>query len=173
MRFSGVALCAVALSLAACTPDIGGDDYSVVESGEFNEVYRGKITAKRKVIIRNATREEQRRGGGPNAGAGVGAVAGGAGLGLATNSVGGAVGGAVVGGIAGHLIGAELSKQKGFQYTVQLDDGRSISISQGLKPELSVGQKVMVIKGTPATKYAAATRTRVLPDDGAARADAW
>lgn len=61
----------------------------------------------------------------------------------AANSVGGNVGGAVVGGVAAHWIGAELSKQKGLQYIVKLDDGRSTWILQGVKPALSVEQQAM------------------------------
>jgi len=37
----------------------------------------------------------------------------------------------------------ELSKQKGLQYTVKLDDERSTSILQGVKPALSVEQQAM------------------------------
>jgi len=149
-------LALLALSASACTPDIGGQDYSVSDSGKLSQTFPGSIVRKRAIRIDNRSAEEQGR---PGVGALGGGVAGGvlgstigAGKGSKIATVGGALGGAVL----GNYIENQVSKQDGFEYTINLDDGRTISIAQGKEPQLQVGQRVLVIQGSK--------RTRVVPE---------
>lgn len=148
--------CVALMALSGCTPDMGGQDYAVTDAGQMSTILRGSIRSIRNVMISNVNPAQagSRQGMGP--GAGVGAVAGGVGLGAATKSTGGALAGALAGGVLGHLAQRRLEKQKGKQYEIALDDGRLVSVAQGLEPALSVGQRVMVIQGKE--------RTRVVPD---------
>ena len=67
-------LCCVGLSVlvSGCTPRIGGQDYSVSDSGKARS--RRCLVLQRPVVISNQRPENQ---GQPGAGAGVGAVTGG------------------------------------------------------------------------------------------------
>jgi outer membrane lipoprotein SlyB len=55
------------------------------------------------------------------------------------------------------LIEQKATEQQGMVYEVKLDQGGSVSISQGIEPMLSVGQRVKVI-------HSAKERSRVLPE---------
>lgn len=151
-------LCCVGLSVlvSGCTPRIGGQDFSVSDSGKASMTYRGVVISARPVVISNQRPENQ---GQPGAGAGVGAVTGGV---LAASTMGQGNGslaagalGAVAGGVAGHFVEKELTRQEGVEYTIRLEDGRTISVAQGKEPAISVNQNVLVIQGTQ--------RTRVVP----------
>ena len=151
-------LCCVGLSVlvSGCTPRIGGQDYSVSDSGKAAITYRGVVISARPVVISNQRPENQ---GQPGAGAGVGAVTGGlvAGstMGRGNGSLVAAGLGAVAGGVAGHFVEKELTRQEGVEYTIRLDNGNTISVAQGKEPVISVNQSVLVIQGTQ--------RTRVVP----------
>ncbi len=62
----------------------------------------------------------------------------------------GAIGGALIGGIAGDAAQAELSKQAGYEYVVQLDNGGLVTIVQGANELLVPGQKCLVLYGRQA-----------------------
>ena len=57
----------------------------------------------------------------------------------------GAVGGAVLGGYAGGKAQEGLSSQRGMEYIVKLDSGKSITLTQGDDVVFSVGQSVYVL----------------------------
>lgn len=141
--------------VTGCTPDIGGQDYSVGDSGNFSETLYGTIVSMRPVSIDNRDPKDQGKPGtGASAGMATGAILGsqvGGGRGRVVGLGLGALGGAV----AGNFIENKLSKQQGFEYTIKLDDGRTISVAQGKEPTLSASQRVMVIIGSE--------RTRVVP----------
>jgi outer membrane lipoprotein SlyB len=149
-------LCVSALFASGCTPNIGGHDYSVADSGSFSQVFNGTITAMKKVKIAGKSPEDQNQ---PGVGAGVGALAGGVGLGTTLGqgrgSIAAAGAGALLGGVLGHYAEKELTSQTGIAYTIRLDDKRTVSVAQGMEPQMTVGQRVQVIVGKK--------RTRVVP----------
>jgi outer membrane lipoprotein SlyB len=88
----------------------------------------------------------------PDEGIGAGAVLGGVGGGLVGSMFGkgggkiaAAAAGAAVGGIAGHKL--QNRTKKGREYTVKLESGAIISLTQGVTPSLGVGERVLLIHG--------------------------
>jgi len=83
------------------------------------------------------------------AGAASGAVGGSA---IGSNSrqnVIGAIGGAVVGGIVGAAIEQGATKQTGVESVVETSNGALLTIVQGDNLQMSVGDKVLVMYGSP------------------------
>jgi outer membrane lipoprotein SlyB len=150
--------CVGFLTISACTPKLGGDDYDVQSVGQVSKTLKGTIVATRKIKIRESDMPQQ-----PGAGAAVGGIGGA----VAGSTIGGgnkmplvsAVIGGVAGGFAGHAIEQKLKEQDGVEYQVQLDRGDLITIAQGKEPALSVGQRVLVIESS---KYRA--RSRIIAD---------
>lgn len=149
----------LALSLlcaSGCTPNIGGQDYSVGDSGHMSQTFPGTIVSMRSVVIANQSPKDQGKMG---AGAVVGGLAGGvlagSAIGKGTGSLAAGAVGALAGGALGHYAEKEMTRQNGVEYSVKLDDGRLISIAQGLEPRLSVGQRVTVIQGKERTRVVA------------------
>lgn len=148
-RTVGLALVVV---LAACTPNISPDTYSVGSVGQVNRAVVGTIISARPVDV-----EGTRTG----IGAGAGAIAGGA----AGSTVGGntqmniigAVGGALVAGVIGAAAEEEMTRQTGIEYVIETTNGAILTIVQGDDTPLLVGQKVLVIYGQ---------RSRVIPYTG-------
>ncbi len=139
-----VAVCA-AVSISGCAPRIGGSDYSVAGSGEINDTLRGLIVGKRVVRINMKNPEQQND---PGAGSMLGLLGGGAlgsQFGKGRGAVAGTALGAVAGAVGGHFAEQALTEQEGFEYQIELDNGRLMTLAQGRDPELSVGQRVLVI----------------------------
>jgi outer membrane lipoprotein SlyB len=146
---------AAALALSACAPSTGGGTVARGATGVAQHVVYGTVVGVREVQI-----EGTRSG----IGAGAGAIAGGAagsqiGQGSAAN-IAGAVGGAVIGGILGAAIEEGATRGRGFEYTIETDDGRIIAVIQGDDMFFAPGERVQVIYGQ---------RTRVMPAGPAAR----
>ncbi len=144
------------VSLSACAPRLGGNDYSLSGTGEISQTFVGTVTAVRPV---NLTGQDK----GQDGKLGVGAVAGAAAGGVAGSLIGrGATPwitgtlGALAGGAAGHMIERKATEQQGFEYTVKLDQGDTITIAQGAEPAIAVGQRVRVI-------HSAKDRSRIVP----------
>lgn len=143
--------------LSSCAPKIGGDDYSVRGIGEASQVLRGTIVSARPITVQGKSLEQQGQlGTGAVIGAGAGAVAGSLIGHGATPWITGTLG-ALAGGAAGHMIEKQATEQQGMEYTIKLDSGSEMSVSQGLSPALAVGQRVRVITS-------AKERSRVLPE---------
>jgi len=163
---------ALVASLAGCASRIGGSDYAVAGTGEINDVAKGVIVGKRNVHISAQDPEHQSE---PGVGAATGLIGGGL-LGAQVGSGSGSIAGMVVGGlasaVAGHFVEKKLTEQDGFEYQIQLDSGRLITLVQGKDPELAIGQRILVL--TPAqsssTTYIQGSqrtnisRSRVIPD---------
>ena len=141
------------LALTACAPDIGGDDYTVGQTGQMNNVGTGVIISKQAVTVTA-----------DNSGVGDigGAVIGGA----AASTLGGdstagtlvaGTAGAIAGGILGDKIEKAVNQQKGYRYFVKTSEGKTIAVVQGASPELDVQQKVTIIYGS---------KTRLIPYQG-------
>jgi outer membrane lipoprotein SlyB len=136
-------LCLILLSvllLSACeTPSQNVYDYR--EAGRSVIVNFGTVVDVRPIKIK-----------GPNSGAGaiVGGVAG-AGLGSQAGSGDGAaamaVGGAVIGAVAGAMAEQALQDKTGLDFTIVMENGKTITVSQYFKkdePLISKGDRVMV-----------------------------
>ena len=97
--------------------------------------------------MRSVAIKHEGLGAGAAVGAGGGALAGGLlGNAVAPGQSGALVGGAIgalAGGVAGNAV--QNRKKQGFEYTIKLDNGNTIAITQGPTPALSVGQRVNVI----------------------------
>ncbi|WP_010299025.1 glycine zipper 2TM domain-containing protein [Candidatus Odyssella thessalonicensis] len=134
-----------AVNMTGCAPRIGGSDYSVAGSGEVSDTLRGVIVGKRVVRINMKDPEHQND---PGVGAGIGGVTGvvaGSQFGKGSGQLAGAAVGALAGAVAGHFAEQSLTEQEGFEYQIDLDNGRLMTIAQGKDPELMVGQRVLVI----------------------------
>lgn len=144
------------LFLSACAPKLGGNDYDVSGVGEISTTHKGVITATKTVKLRPDDSSKPK----------VGAVAGAASGAMLGSTVGGghkmplvsAVVGGLAGGFAGHAIENKLTEQDGTEYQVKLDNGKLITLAQGLEPKLSVGQRVLVIESNR-------SRSRVVADN--------
>lgn len=127
-----------AVLLSGCaSDDFSGNRYEAASVGEVSRTDKGYVVSLRKVEIKPE---------GSVAGTALGAVGGG----LLGSMFGGGNGkilttaaGAVAGGVAGNAIASKT--QPGIEYTVKLDNGSTITITQGVTPAISVGQRVYVI----------------------------
>jgi outer membrane lipoprotein SlyB len=111
--------------VTACTPNISSDHYVVEEAGRSQQVVYGKIVKARPVEV-----AAHNDGNGTLVGTASGATVGSA-IGDSTRA---------------NVLGA-LGTQTGIEYIVNLDNGKTISIVQGAKPPLQVGQRVMLMTG--------------------------
>lgn len=139
-RALAVAAMTAALGACAGTPVGGGNVVSSNAAGQVSEIEYGTVVDARPVTIQG-----QNEGYGAAAGGIVGAAAGSQiGGGTAENVAAG-----VVGAIGGALIGNEIEKsvdrQKGMQYTVRLQSGKEISITQGADPYYPPGTRVQIL----------------------------
>ena len=119
--------------LAGCASQIGANQYDSAAVGSVNRARAGTIA-----------------GGVAGSQIGKGSTAG----------VLGAVGGALVGGAAGNLAQRGLSKQSGYEYVVQLDNGGLVTVTQGSDVLMAVGQRCMVLYGS------GSDRARIIPYSG-------
>ena len=140
------------MSLSACMDNIGADYYNTSAAGQVSRAVRGTIVAVRPVIVSDGDGQF-----GQLAGAAAGGVAGSMIGGSDAVHILGAIGGAVIGGIAGDAAQEGLSRQQGYEYTIQLDNGNLVSLVQGKDVILHVGQKCLVLYGN---------RSRVVPYNG-------
>lgn len=131
-----------------CAGDIGANEYETSSVGEVNRALKGTILTVRAIQVKDEGTL------GTVIGAGAGGVAGSLLGGNDTTKILGAIGGAVVGGMAGDAAQGALSKQAGFEYTVELDNGNIVTVSQGSDVIMHPGQKCLVLYGK---------RARVVP----------
>ncbi len=137
--------------VCGCTSNIGANEYSVSGTGEVNRALKGTVLSVRQVSV------ESDNGAGTLIGAAAGGVAGSAIGGDDTAHILGAIGGAVLGGVAGDAAQGALSKQSGYEYVIQLDNGNLVTVTQGTDILLTPGQKCLVLYGKQA---------RVIPYNG-------
>lgn len=135
--------------LFSCARDINDDSYQLSSIGGANSVGQGVIIDVRTVRIQ----------GDSQGGALTGGVAGGVAastIGRGSGSVLASVGGALLGAFIGGITQKELSSQEALQYMVRLSDGDIITVIQGKKNRLAVGQRVFVLYGK---------ETHLIPDN--------
>lgn len=134
-------IAATAVTLNSCAPNIGGNDYTVGQTGEMNALGVGHIVSKKAVKV-----YAKDKGVGDIAGGVTGAVLGSA-VGGGRGAVVGAIGGAVAGGVVGNKIEKAANEQTGYRYIVKTTAGHEFSVVQGATPDLKVGQKVTIVYG--------------------------
>lgn len=133
---------AMMVLLAGCADNINSDHYSTNATGKVSTVSQCTVLSVRAVSV--------------NTNSGAGTVIGGVAGGVAGSTIGkgstatalGAVGGALLGGFAGNAAEQGLTSQTGLEYILKLDNGQTISITQGTGQPLAVGQRCLVLFGS-------------------------
>jgi outer membrane lipoprotein SlyB len=136
--------------VSGCANNISPHTYSVGSVGQVNRSVAATVISVREVDVTGTSS----LGGttGALTGAVVGSAAGGSNN--RANAVG-AIAGAVVGGLAGAAIQANATAQRGIEYVVETENGNLMTIVQGVAQPFPVGQKVLVLYGSP---------SRLIPD---------
>jgi outer membrane lipoprotein SlyB len=147
-RHVAATLSAVALSLAACSPDYSPNTYNSAAVQQTAKVEPGVIAGVRQVDV--------------SAAGTVGAATGGAAGGIAgaqtpggVGSAFGALGGALVGGLVGSAVEKSSAAATAYEYIVRKPNGDLVSVTQQDPAPLQIGQKVLVFDGKQA---------RIVPD---------
>ncbi|QEI06336.1 hypothetical protein FXN63_11205 [Pigmentiphaga aceris] len=130
--------------LSGCATNVSPHSYSVEAVGQVNRTISANVISARPVDISGTT------GTGAGVGMGAGAVAGSAIGGSGRANLLGAIGGAVVGGLAGAAIEQNATKQIGMEYVVQTENGNLMTLVQGPEASFQVGDRVLVLYGSPA-----------------------
>lgn len=141
-----LAAVSAALVLSGCPASMSGGAYSREQARQTQEVQMGTVESVREVQI-----EGTKTPIGAGAGAVVGGVAGSS-VGGGKGSTIGAVLGAVAGGLAGSAVEEGVTRQKGLEITVKLDNGRMIAVTQAADEAFRPGEKVRVLTGGGVTR---------------------
>ena len=131
--------------LAGCASQIGANQYDSAAVGSVNRARAGTIVSVRAITVADSDN---------SLGTAIGGIAGG----VAGSQIG--KGSALVGGAAGNLAQRGLSKQSGYEYVVQLDNGGLVTVTQGSDVLMAVGQRCMVLYGS------GSDRARIIPYSG-------
>jgi outer membrane lipoprotein SlyB len=138
------------LPLIGCKPGYSPNTYASNAAQDEATVERGVIIGVRQVTIA--------------ASGAIGAATGGAAGGVAGSQISGgplttafgAIGGTLVGGIGGTAAAQAIANTKGWEYIVQEDGEKLVSVTQTSKTPLPIGQHVLVI--------ADSQQARIVPD---------
>ena len=139
-----LALPLTAAGIAGCASDIDSNYYSTGSVGQVSQAQGCTVVSVRPIKVSTQN----------GAGTAIGGIAGG----IAGSQIGGgntahllgAVGGAILGGFAGNAAQEGLTSQKGYEYIVRLDNGNTVSTTQGADVLLNPGQRCQIIFGNPA-----------------------
>lgn len=139
-----LALPLTAAGIAGCASDIDSNYYSTGSVGQVSQAKGCTVVSVRPIKVSTQN----------GAGTAIGGIAGG----IAGSQIGGgntahllgAVGGAILGGFAGNAAQEGLTSQQGYEYIVRLDNGNTVSTTQGADVLLNPGQRCQIIFGNPA-----------------------
>lgn len=139
-----LALPLTAAGIAGCASDIDSNYYSTSSVGQVSQAQGCTVVSVRPIKVSTQN----------GAGTAIGGIAGG----IAGSQIGGgntahllgAVGGAILGGFAGNAAQEGLTSQQGYEYIVRLDNGNTVSTTQGADVLLNPGQRCQIIFGNPA-----------------------
>lgn len=139
-----LALPLTAAGIAGCASDIDSNYYSTGSVGQVSQAQGCMVVSVRPIKVSTQN----------GAGTAIGGIAGG----IAGSQIGGgntahllgAVGGAILGGFAGNAAQEGLTSQQGYEYIVRLDNGNTVSTTQGADVLLNPGQRCQIIFGNPA-----------------------
>ena len=142
---------ALSFILTACASSYGSGTYGRHEVGQVNYVDYGEV-----IDVRNVRIASDEPGLGTIAGAVIGGAIGSEiGEGDAARVVG-VVGGAIIGGAIGAAIEQDANTAGGYEYTIRMENGDTITIVQEADgPPIQSGTRVRIIEGD---------RLRVVPD---------
>lgn len=140
-----------ALTIAGCAGGLGSKDYGRSQARGEQSVRMGVVESVREVNI-----EGTKTPIGSGAGAVVGGVAGSTIAGGDAGRVIGAVVGAVAGGLGGAAIEEGVTKGKGVEVTVKLDNGNLVAITQAAEEGeiFSPGDRVRIVSGGGVSRVA-------------------
>ncbi|MCL7744986.1 glycine zipper 2TM domain-containing protein [Guyparkeria hydrothermalis] len=141
-----IVLAAAGLALlSGCASSLSSGAYSRDSARQMQTVYYGTVQSIRTVQI-EGTKTPVGAGAGAVTGGILGSqVGGGTGRSLAT------VGGVVLGGLAGAAAEEGITRQTGYEITVRLDNGRTVSIVQAADVSFQPGERVRVIEARDGT----------------------
>lgn len=131
-------LASIGLAASGCAPPASGRYYSREEARQAWDVHYGKVAAIDEVVIEGQRTAVGRVGGGfigYEAGRAVGEGSG--------SDIAGAVG-AVAGAVAGQAAEERITREKGWQITVELDGGRTLAVVQAQDQSFQPGERVRV-----------------------------
>ena len=139
-----LALPLTAAGIAGCASDIDSNYYSTGSVGQVSQAQGCTVVSVRPIKVSTQN----------GAGTAIGGIAGG----IAGSQIGGgntahllgAVGGAILGGFAGNAAQEGLTSQQGYEYIVRLDNGNTVSTTQGADVLLNPGRRCQIIFGNPA-----------------------
>lgn len=139
-----LALPLTAAGIAGCASDIDSNYYSTGSVGQVSQAQGCTVVSVRPIKVSTQN----------GAGTAIGGIAGG----IAGSQIGGgntahllgAVGGAILGGFAGNAAQEGLTSQQGYEYIVRLDNGNTVSTTQGADVLLNPSQRCQIIFGNPA-----------------------
>lgn len=139
-----LALPLTAAGIAGCASDIDSNYYSTGSVGQVSQAQGCTVVSVRPIKVSTQN----------GAGTAIGGIAGG----IAGSQIGGgntahllgAVGGAILGDFAGNAAQEGLTSQQGYEYIVRLDNGNTVSTTQGADVLLNPGQRCQIIFGNPA-----------------------
>ena len=139
-----LALPLTAAGIAGCASDIDSNYYSTGSVDQVSQAQGCTVVSVRPIKVSTQN----------GAGTAIGGIAGG----IAGSQIGGgntahllgAVGGAILGGFAGNAAQEGLTSQQGYEYIVRLDNGNTVSTTQGADVLLNPGQRCQIIFGNPA-----------------------
>ena len=132
--------------LAGCPASTSGGAYTREQTRQPQEVQLGTVESVREVQI-----EGTKTPIGPAAGAVVGGVAGSS-IGRGRGSAIGAVVGAVAGGLAGGAIEEGVTRKKGLEITLKLDNGKLLAVTQNADEIFRPGERIRVLTGGGVTR---------------------
>ena len=138
MPVRNILMLAAALAAAACATPSSGRIYSREEARVAWDVKYGEVVSVDDAVIEGSRSALGRIGGGY-----VGYEAGRTVGGGSGRRIAGAAG-AVAGAIAGSAIEERATREEAWQFTVELEDGRTISIVQARDQSFAVGERVRV-----------------------------
>ena len=141
MLLRDIVFAIVLVGLAGCgtVEGLGSKDYQRNQARGEQSVRFGTIESMREVNL-----EGTRSGVGAAVGGVVGGVAGST-IGQGNGSVVGAVVGAVVGGVAGAVTEQAVTKQKGLELTIKLDNGNYVAVTQAADEVFADGDRVKIL----------------------------
>ena len=135
-----LALPLTAAGIAGCASDIDSNYYSTGSVGQVSQAQGCTVVSVRPIKVSTQN----------GAGTAIGGIAGSQIGGGNTAHLLGAVGGAILGGFAGNAAQEGLTSQQGYEYIVRLDNGNTVSTTQGADVLLNPGQRCQIIFGNPA-----------------------
>ncbi len=137
---AAAALLSGVVALGACAPSTSAGAVPRAQANTAAQVYLGTVLAAVPVRI-----EGTQTGVGAATGAVLGGIAGSEIGGGRRENVAAGVAGAVVGGLIGNAVERGVTQGQGVQYTIRLDNGQTLAITQAADVIIPVNARVQVI----------------------------